>query len=104
VSFDDALEAALERVLERRLRPIEEALRRIQTAAPDDLLSAEQASEATGYSVRTLRRRAKDGKLPGFKPPGSSEWRFRRGELLRALAGVARVDVDAEARKIAGGR
>lgn len=102
-SLDAVLEAALDRVLEKRLRPIEDALRRIQAAAPDDLLSAEQASDATGYSVRTLRRRAKAGALPGFKPPGSSEWRFRRVELLRALAGDARVDLESEARKIAGG-
>ena len=101
-SLDSVLEAALDRVLEKRLRPIEDALRRLGSTTPDDLLSVEQAAEVTGYKARTLRSKAKAGTLPGFKPKGSSEWRFRRSELLRALAGDAVVDLEAEARKIAG--
>ena len=103
LGMDALMEAAMDRVLERRLRPIEEALRRLQTATPDDLLSIEQAGAVTGYSPRTLRLRAKLGTLPGFKPPGSNEWRFRRSELLRALSGETAVDIDKEARKIAHG-
>lgn len=103
MSIEEAMAAALEKVLDRRLRPIEEQLRRL--APTDDLLDVSSAAALTGYSERTVRTRAKLGTLPGFKPKGSSEWRFRRSELLAALGpGAAAVDLETEARKIAGRR
>lgn len=100
MSIEEAMAAALEQVLDRKLRPIEEQLRRL--SATDDLLDVEGAAALTGYSQRTVRARAKRGTLPGFKPQGSSEWRFRRSALMAAMG--AGVDLEAKARKIAGQR
>lgn len=102
MSIDESFAAALDRVLEKRLRPIEAQLRRLD--ATDEILTVEQTAAVTGYSARTVRARAKAGTLPGFKPKGSSEWRFKRSAVMAALAPEESVDTESIARKIAGHR
>lgn len=97
-SLDAVLEAALERVLDRRLRPLEEAIRQLQPT--EEVLSVEGAAALLGWRPRTVRLKAKAGGLPAFKPPGSSGWRFRRGELLAWMQKAAAVDTEEESRKI----
>lgn len=100
MTLEEHIEATLRRVLDEKLRPLEDAVRRLRAANDDELLTVEAAAELTGYKVRTLRARAKAGTVPAFKPPGSSEWRFRRAELL-AWSARAPLDTETEARKIA---
>lgn len=96
-SFEAVLEAALRRVLDERLRPLEEAVRRLKPE--EEVLSVEGAAALLGWSERTVRIKAKAGLLPGFKPPGSREWRFNRTALLEQM-GAASLDVEQESRKI----
>lgn len=96
------IEETIGRLLDDRLRPIVEQLRRLNGS--DDILTVEQTAELTGYSARTVRAHAKKGKLPGFKPSGSSEWRFRRSAVMAAMSpSLSRVDTETEARKIVAG-
>lgn len=98
MSIEDAIEATLRKVLEERLRPLEERLRALQPA--NDVLDVDGAAALLGFSPRTVRLRAKKGGIPCFKPPGSREWRFNRGELDAWMRGRG-VDTEREARKIA---
>jgi excisionase family DNA binding protein len=49
-----------------------------------EVLNAEQAAELLGIGLVTVRRLAKDGKLPARKV--GKEWRFNRAALLEWLA------------------
>ncbi|MBE3562246.1 MAG: helix-turn-helix domain-containing protein [Hydrogenibacillus schlegelii] len=50
-----------------------------------DVLTPEEAAKRLRVSVRTVYRQLKDGRLPGVKVGG--QWRIRREELERYLAG-----------------
>jgi predicted DNA-binding transcriptional regulator AlpA len=52
----------------------------------DHLLSAAETAELLGYSVATIKRRAKDGTLPvAMKLPGATgAYLFDRNEVLNA--------------------
>jgi excisionase family DNA binding protein len=45
-----------------------------------DTLSPAEAQALTGYHEDTLKRWARNGKLPAIKTPGGW-WRFRRSDL-----------------------
>lgn len=110
--LDVKLETAVRKVLEERLRPIEEQLARLTPATqkpPDDEeeISLAAAKRLSGYSVDTLRRWIRVGKLAAKK--GAKEWRVRRGDLKRATGRssghLSVVDIRSKAEKIlAGGR
>lgn len=73
----------LEQLVERA---VERALSRVFPAAPPELdLTSEQAAEALNLAPKTIRRLAREGKLPG-KRRGST-WRFTRRAVEAYRAG-----------------
>lgn len=97
--IETAIEEAVARAVGPALEKIEAALRSLKPEGHDDLLTIDKAAEITGWKIRTLRLKAKAGKIPAVKLPNSREWRFRRSDLL-ALGQPATLDIDREARKI----
>lgn len=51
-----------------------------------DVMSAEEAAEFLGVTAATVRKQAREGRLPGRKI--GREWRFSREALLRWLEGA----------------
>src|SRR5229473_2188688 len=98
VTFEQVLEAVLRQILDERLRPLEEAVRRLRPE--EEVLSVEGMAALLGWSVRTVRIKAKAGTIPAFKPPGSREWRGHRAELIAWQRQESGLDVEDESRKI----
>jgi hypothetical protein len=97
-SFDAVLQAAVRAALlenEERLRTIirEEigrAAQFVERSPSDDLyemlVTADAAREAA-CSEKTIRRACTGGALAASKPMGVSEWRIKRGDLRKWMAG-----------------
>lgn len=49
----------------------------------EDVILLPQAAEIAGLSVRSIRRYAESGKLPGVQSGGDGPWIFRRADVER---------------------
>ncbi|WP_170451247.1 helix-turn-helix domain-containing protein [Ruegeria arenilitoris] len=55
---------------------------------PMKTYSVNQASEATGEPVWSIRRMIRRGTLPGFKQPGQRVFRIKGKDVLRVAEGT----------------
>jgi excisionase family DNA binding protein len=116
VSLDAAIRAALLEVL--RSTEGQDAIRRAlgstspaanvtQIRPATDYLSVSECARIGGKTEDTIRRHIADGTLPATKPAGSREWAIRPHDFDRWMGGskpgASVVDLDALARKKAGG-
>ena len=46
------------------------------------ILKTEQVAELLGMDVRTVRKAAREGKLPAYRLPGERTFRFFRDEIV----------------------
>ncbi len=53
----------------------------------EDLLTSEEAGRFARVKPATIRSWLEAGKVTGSRSPGGREWRVRRGDLARLLAG-----------------
>jgi len=52
----------------------------------NEIMTAEEVKELLGYKeIRTVYAAAKDGRLPGFKPPGINKWFFRKDKIYNLI-------------------
>ena len=73
ISFYSIINVYLTKSVSRRKR-------RKVGAPTKEVLNAEEAAEFLGFSLYTLREKAKEGEIPGRKI--GREWRFSRQQLL----------------------
>lgn len=59
------------------------------TLEEKDVLTAQEAGEFLGYTAESVKKLAREGKIPGQKIGGGprSHWRFSRPQLLRFIEG-----------------
>jgi excisionase family DNA binding protein len=99
VSFDTLLDAALDRVLARRLAPILALLEELVSREIDAWVGVEEAARALGLEPVTVRRSAARGDLAAKKI--GKTWRIARSSLRAPTAADVAV-MASEARQLNG--
>ena len=84
--FEEVIEAAVERAVERKLGRLEEVLAALVTRLPVRLLTVGEAAAELGVCEKTILRRVRDGEL-----------------AHRRVGRSIRIDIDAS-RPLVGGR
>lgn len=54
-----------------------------------DWLTVQGSAEYSGYSVRTIRQKIRDGELPAYRPRGGRALRIDRADLDTMITGTA---------------
>jgi len=50
-----------------------------------DLLSTDEAAALLGIHPNTVKVWRANGRLPGYRPPGGRNWKFRRADVLALI-------------------
>ena len=50
-----------------------------------DLLSTEEAAELLGIHPNTVKVWRTNGRLPGYRPSGGRNWKFKRADVLALI-------------------
>lgn len=50
-----------------------------------DLLSTDEAAELLGVHSNTVKSWRNAGRLPGYRPPGGRNWKFKRADVLALI-------------------
>lgn len=50
-----------------------------------DLLSTEEAAALLGIHPNTVKVWRTNGRLPGYRPPGGRNWKFKRSDVLALI-------------------